>query len=88
MKIGSRRYLFLFLAAFAIVAAACSSEDAADLAPIIDAGAATAVAAASSVVSLEPIRADMDNDPAAFLDAIPEARSAAGDTCRVTLAHF
>lgn len=75
MKFGSRRYLLLFLAAFALVAVACSSEDTPDLAPIIDAGAATAQAAAADAVPLVPIHADMDTEPAAFLDAIPEAES-------------
>ena len=75
MNLGSRQYLFLFLAAVAVVAVACGSEDGAgfDPASIIDAGAATAVAAASDIVPLVPISADMDNEPEAFLDAIPEA---------------
>lgn len=77
MKLSSRRIPLLILATFAIVAAACGSEDAVDQTPasIIDPGAATAVAAGSLAAPFVPIRADMDNEPAAFLDAIPEAES-------------
>jgi hypothetical protein len=81
MNIGSRRLLLLAMPVFAVVAVACSSEEIANLSPgsIIDAGAATAVADASTAVadaaskaSFVPIRANMDDEPAVFLDAIPE----------------
>ena len=51
MKLSSRRILILILATFAVVAVACSSEDTLDLAPIIDAGAATAEAAYSKLAA-------------------------------------
>jgi|GEM_PF-2405278 len=74
MNLSSRRLLLLILATFAIVAAACGSESAVDQAPVSipDPGAATAVAAVSTGADFVPIRADMDNEPAEFLDAIPE----------------
>lgn len=72
MKPGNRRYLLLFLAAFAVIAVACTSEDKPDLPGIIDAGAATAEAAASQLAELPPITVSLDDEPAAFLDAIPE----------------
>lgn len=72
MKLSSRRILILILATFAVVAVACSSEDTLDLAPIIDAGAATAEAAASQLAEFPPITVSLDDEPAAFLDAIPE----------------
>lgn len=57
MKLSNRRILLLTLATFAIVAAACGSEGAVDQAPasILDPGAATAVAVASTVTDFAPI---------------------------------
>ncbi len=77
MKLRSQRILLLVLATFAIFTAACGSEDAVDQSPasILDSGAATAVAAGSTATDFVPIKADMDNEPAAFLDAIPEAEN-------------
>ncbi|MDP6821766.1 MAG: hypothetical protein QF554_00545 [Dehalococcoidia bacterium] len=77
MNLGSRRLLLPVLAGFAVVAAACSGSNGAELSPgsIIDPDAATAVAAGASKAPFVPIRADMDNEPAEFLDAIPEAEN-------------
>ena len=77
MSTGSRRLLLLILATFAVVAAASGSEGGENTAPasIIDPDAATAVAAAASKAPFVPIRADMDNEPAEFLDAIPDTES-------------
>ena len=77
MSFSCRRLLLLIFTTFVVVAAACGSEGDAGTAPasIIDPGAATAVAAGSFGAPFVPITADMDNEPAAFLDAIPETES-------------
>ena len=63
--------LLLLLATFAIVAAACGSEDRADSAP---AGQPNPTAVPTETpVPLFPITVDMDNEPAAFFAEIPVA---------------
>lgn len=78
MKFRNRHLLLPAVAVLAAVVVSCGSDGDTKLDPasIIDPGAATAVAAAANTTSLVPILADMDNEPAAFLDAIPEAERA------------
>lgn len=71
MNSRNRRLLLIVLATFAVVAAACGSEGGANSAPAAQANP-TPVPTASPIAFV-PITVDLDNDPAAFLDAIPEA---------------